>query len=480
MIPLMGFSPDVEPTTQGAMLECQNLIPSERGMRAAPSAATVGYDALASACRGSAVVRGLTGNSRFFAGSASQMYEASGVTWSSVGSGFTLGADDRWTFAGFGNASLIASPSTVVHRSLSGAFTPISGAPKAKCLVSVRGFVLAFATEDPTYGSSPDRWWCSALNDETDWTPDVSTQSNTGRLVGGSGPINAAMRFGDEVVVYKNRAMFRGVYVGDAEVWRFEQVGFDVGCVGPEAVADTSTGHVFVGSDNIYSFDGTRPVAIATGVIRQWWMNNSSSEYRYRTKLLWDRDNSLVWVFYPSSGSGGDCDACIVYHTPTQRWGRVNLSAQAAVNYVSPGITYDSGSPLITSYDTGPEIPYDSPFWLSQKSSPAIFGAGNNLLSLSGEPGQWSFQTNDFGDEAQWSYCTSLHMRFSRLADVVSCTARSRSTSGGDVSSSAAAPFDGSKFPLRVTSRFHRFLVEGEGPAEFSGVRPSMIDAGVR
>lgn len=480
MIPLLGFSPDVEPTTPGAMLDVTNIVPYESGMKAAPTAVSVGLAALADECRGAAVVRGLSGASRFFAGTTTDLYEAGVSSWSSVGTGYTLGTDDRWTFAGYGDAVLAASPASGIVRSTGAAFSAVADAPSAKVLVSSKGFVVAFATNDTIFGDSPDRWWCSALNDETDWVINVATQCNSGRLIGGSGPITSAVRFGDDIAVYKSRAIFLGTYVGDAEVWRFTQVGFDVGCVGPEAAADTSMGHVFVGSDNIYLFDGTRPVPIATGVVRQWWLDNSSAEYRYRTKLLWDRDNGLVWIFFPSAASSGECDDCIVYHVSARKWGRAAINVEAVVNYVSPPVTYDGGTPIVTTYDSGPAISFDSPFWLSQKSSPAIFDTSHITATLTGIPGDWSFETHDEGAEDQYFDVLALHMRFALKPATLTCAPRTSDTSGDSLTTGSAVSFDGAKFPLRVNSRFTRFLVSGNGAAKFAAIQPKLLPAGAR
>jgi hypothetical protein len=481
VIPLLGFSPDVEPTTPGCILDMQGIIPYEAGAKAAPTPAAVGVNTLAAACQGAAVVRQLAGTSRFIAGTASNLYEASGVSWTSVGSPYTLGADDVWSFAGFGDSVLASNASTNIQRSTGGAFSTIAAAPKAKLLVASKGFIVGFATNDATYGDSPDRWWCSALYDETTWTPSLATQAATGRLVEGSGPITAAMRFGDQIVAYKSRAMHLGHYAGTPSVWDWAVVSFDVGCVGPEAVADTSIGHIFVGSDNIYHFDGTRPVAIATGSIRQWWLDNSSAEYRYRTKLLWDRDNSLVWIFFPSAGSSaGVCDDCIVFHVATKQWGRSSMTVEAVVNYVSPSITYDGGSALITTFDSGPSIPFDSPFWLSQKTNPAIFSTSHIVQTLSGVPGAWWFETGDYGDEVEWSYCQHLSMRFAAVPSPITCTPKTRDTSGDTVVAGSSSSFDGAKFPLRQTSRFHRFRIDGEGSGKWSAIQPATSPAGIR
>lgn len=480
MIPLLGFSPDAEPTTPGAMLDMSNIVPYEAGMKAAPSAGSVGMDTLAAACRGSAVIRQLSGGSRFFAGTASNLYEGSSTSWTSQASGFSLGSDDRWSFVGFGDSVLASNSSTNIQRSTSTTFAVIAGAPKAKILVSSKGFVVAFATNEATYGDSPDRWWCSELYNETGWTPSVSTQCTTGRLIAASGPITAAVRFGDDIVAYKQRALFLGHYVGAPDVWDFTQVGFDVGCVGPEAAADTSIGHIFVGSDNIYHFDGTRPVPIASGTVRQWWLDNSSAEFRYRTKLLWDRDNSLLWIFFPSSASTGTCDDCIVFHVTTKQWGRVNISVEAVVNYVSPSVSYDGGSTLVTTYDSGPAIAFDSPFWLSQKTNPAIFDTSHILKSLTGTPGSWWFESGDYGDEVQATSCLELRMRFAQKPSTITCTPKTKPTSGDTLTTNTTTSFDGSKFPVRQTDRFHRFRVDGSGSGKFSAMLPVLIDEGTR
>jgi len=480
MIPLLGFSPDVEPTTPGAMLDMSNIVPYEAGMKAAPSAGSVGMNTLASECRGSAVIRQLSGGSRFFAGTAANLYEGTSTTWTAQGTGYTLGTDDRWAIVGFGDAVVASNSSTNIQRSTGTTFAAIAGAPKAKLLVSSKGFVVAFATNEATYGDSTDRWWCSELYNETGWTPSVSTQCTTGRLIAASGPITAAVRFGDDIVAYKQRALFLGRYVGAPDVWDFTQVGFDVGCVGSEAAADTSIGHIFVGTDNIYHFDGTRPVPIATGTVRQWWLDNSSSEYRYRTKLLWDRDNSLLWIFFPSSSSTGTCDDCLVFHVSTKQWGRVNISVEAVVNYVSPSVSYDGGSTLVTTYDSGPAIAFDSPFWLSQKSNPAIFDTSNILNSLTGTPGSWWFESGDYGDEIQSTSCLELRMRFAQKPSTITCTPKTKPTSGDTLTTNTTNSFDGSKFPVRQTARFHRFRVDGSGNGKFSAIQPVMIDEGSR
>lgn len=480
MIRLVGFAPDLDPTAEGVIVDCHEFIPYEAGLAAAPSEVNVGLSALASPCRGAAVTRDLSSASRLFAGTAGDIFELNSPNWTSVASGFTLSDDDVWRFAVFGNSPLAVCPASPLLRSTGGAFSVVPGAPSARAIVVAKGFVMLLATnETGLYGDSPDRWWCSAYFDETNWTPNVATQCNTGRLVEGSGPLTAGLRMGDTVVAYKERCIFVGIYVGGDVVWQWSPPIGDVGCVGVEAVADTPVGHVFVGSDNFYVFDGTRPVPIGDPV-KQWWLDNSSAQLRYRTKLLWDREKNCVYVFYPSAASAGECDEVLVYHVGTKQWGRMTRTVEAVINYASQGITYDSGSPLITDYDSGPMVSFDSPFWLASKSSAGFFNSAHAIHTLTGIPGECWFMTGDYGDENGFSYCSALQIRCETSPDVMSCQGYTLTTSGKQPVEASAADFDGAKFPLRQEGRFHRFKVTTEGVATVSAVRPMLKKAAGR
>jgi hypothetical protein len=483
MIELVGFAPDAEPSTPGVFTDCTNLLPFEQGFRAAPQPVALGLPALAAECRGAAVTIDLAGNSRLLAGTTAGLYEAAGTAWTdrSQAGGYTLGSEDRWSFAAYGNAALAATPSKRIQRSTGAGFTEVSGAPQAQIIESVQNFVIAFHTNEATYGDQPDRWWCCALYDETTWAPNVSTQATTGRIVDGRGGFKAAKRLGSDIVAYKERGVFVGRYSGAPVVWDFTPASEDVGCIGQDAIAVTSVGHVFVGSDNIYLFDGTRPVPLATDVVRQWWLDNSSSQYRQRTRLLWDRFNNLVWMFFPGRSSSGAADMCLVYHALHQRWGRCDTTAEAVLVYLTNGsMTYDGGSPLVPSFDGGPSIPFDSVLWLNAVEAPALFASNHQLKAMNGDPGDCSFTTGDYGDARDATMVRGLRLQFSRSVAVADCTGFTREVAGGALTAQAAVELDDGCFDVRQTARFHRFRVDLSGDARFSGIDLEIKPAGRR
>lgn len=479
---ISGFLPDSDPTPPGAIVDCERLIPTEIGMKPAPSAVSVGLPALASDVRGAFLGRNLAGVRRVLAGTGSGIYQAGSSSWTDVSAvgGYTLGLDDRWSFAQFGDAALAASLSVPIQRSTAGAFAAISGAPKAKILVSLLGFVLAFHTDETTYSDSPDRWWCSALLDETDWTPSISTQCTTGRLVESGGAFTAAARLGDDVIAYKQRAMWVGRYVGAPEVWNFRQVSGEVGCVGSEALADTGSAHIFVGIDDIYLFDGVRPQSIAQGQVREWYVANRDPINAYKTRVLWDRQSSLAWIFFASIRGGGAVDSGLVYHVRTGKWGRCDMGVEAVLGYASPAVTYDGGTPLVTDYDSGPAIPFDSPYWTEGQELIAVFDASHTLKTLSGSAESSSFTTGDFGDEDAYTLCDALKVRFKRGPTSASATGYTKTDLGETVQQASSAIRDDGAFDLRQTARWHRFKVEMTGDAEILGIRPRLKVAGRR
>ena len=483
MYELLGFAPDVDPMVPGVLTNCENVIPYEAGMKSAPSEVDVGVTALPASCYGAAVLENLSGNRRFIAGTSTKLYENASTAWTDVSrvGDYSLGTDDVWQFAQYGNSALAANITCKIQRSDAGDFGDITAAPPAKIIMSVKGFVMALNTNDTIYGTSPDRWWCSALFDVTDWTPAVATQSTTGRLVAASGGITAGRRFGDDVVAYKKRAMFVGRYVGAPAVWDFQQLSNDIGCVGVNAVVDTLIGHVFVGEDNLYVYDGTvaRPLP-GSEQIRNWLFLDINPSYLYRTVVVWDRITYTVAIRYVSVQSTGSIDSCVVYHVLKQKWGRWNTAMQAAVNYISPSVTYDGGSPVVTTYDDSPEIPFDSPFWNAGKSVPALFNASNVLVTLSGATESSSFTTGDFGDEDGYTNCDNIKVRYVQNPTTSSATGYYKEEGGDSLTTGDTASESDGKHDMRQEARFHRFTVEQTGNWKATGMRPKLTPTGTR
>ena len=467
MIPLLGFAPDADPTTPGVITDCSQLVPYKNGMQTAPGAVTPNdVPALAAACVGASVVDKMDGSRRIIAGTATKLYELSGGAWSAVtrtvGGNYTGGTDTRWTITQFGDATLCTNKTDTMQRSTSGAFANISGAPKADIVFNVGAFVMAMNYNDGT--DTPDGWYCSAIYDETDWTTSTTTQCNKGRLVTQNGKITAGARLGEYAVAYKANAIYLGQYVGAPVVWDWTPVSGEAGCVGKNAICDIGGAHFFVGRDNFWIFNGSTPVPVGDQQVRQWFFDNCNNTSLYKTICHFDRQNNLVWVYFPSSSSSTP-NSALVYNLLSKQWGRANRDVEAVLTYIPAGFTYNTWDTAGATYDTLPDYPYDSQYWLAGGQSLSVFNTSHQLQLMNGTESVSTLTTGDYGDDDQVMLAKRIRLRFASGEGPSSATVQTYSKMGsGDAFSTGptGSMVDG-KFDFMRAARWHRasFTING-------------------
>lgn len=481
MIPVIGFAPDADLTTPGLISDCDNLVPYLNGMEGAPSPSTpASTPALAAECLGAAVVAKLDDTRRIIAGTTTKLYELSGGAWvdrSRVGD-YTGGVDTRWSITQFGDSTLAANRSDVIQRSTGAGFADIATAPKAQIIFTVGAFVMALNTNDGS--EKPDGWHCCAAFDDTSWTPSTTTQAASGRLVATAGFLSAGLRLGEYAVAYKQRSIYLGQYVGAPSVWNWIQVpGGDAGCVGKEAICDIGGRHFFVGQDNLWIFDGTRPVPVAEGAVRQWFNERCSPQYRYRTICTYDRQSDRVWVFFPSLAAQKP-DSAIVYHVSGQKWGVANRQVEAVLNYVQPGVTIDGLTAFSATIDGLSAYSFDSQFWLSGGCSIAIFDTTHQLQSMTGASTGSSFTTGEVGDDYAVTRLSSIRLRYATAPESASVQISLQQNSGTGFTNSGAGEVLDGKFDVRQTARWHKASFSFTGPVRVTHMDATLSPAGMR
>ena len=475
---LQGFAPDAEATTAGILTECTNMVPYDNGMMGAPTGVSAsGVPVLGAACKGAAVITKLDDTRRIFAGTATKLYELLSGVWtdsSRVGD-YSGGADARWSFAQFGDGTLASNGVEAIQRSLStGDFADIATAPKAKIIFSVGAFVMALNTNDGA--SKPDGWHCCASFDDTSWTPDIATLATSGRLVSSAGAITAGARLGEYAIAYKEKAIYVGQFVGAPAVWDWLQVpGGEAGCVGQDALTDIGGAHFFVGKDNIWIFDGSRPVNIADNQVKQWFFDNASPVYLYKTKCIFDRKTNLVWVFYCSLNSTSP-DTALVYHVKTKQWGKVTLAIEAVVDYIESGTTIDGMDAIIATIDGWDNTSFDSPYWTSGARTLAYFDTSHQLKSMVGISMTSGFATGHAGDDDMVTLLSKIRLRFAPnyKPTTASVTTFSTMTEGDPMTQRATGSLNDGKFDVLQSARFHRADFAFTGDVRVIGIAASL------
>ena len=487
MTPVKGWLPDADPSLPGIITDCQHLQPTATGYMAAPSPVNAAVDTLPAACRGAVVATMLNGTRRVIAGTQTDLLQLAGNAWQSFGKagGYVGSSESRWSYAQFGDTTLATNLADPMQESgvVSNHFADVPTAPKAKIIVSAsNNFVLAFFTNEGTYGVAPDRWWCCAQNNQNDWVPNVSTGANTGRLIATQGPLTAALPLGDYVVAYKASAVFVGVFVGSPVGFQWNHIpGGPCGCIGQEALCDIGGAHFVIAEDGFWIFDGTRPLPIGAGENRMWWLNNSNVNYRYRTQCVFDQRANLVRIYYCSVNNvAGTLDACVTYSVLSKQWGRDDRASEAAMSFIRPGTTINGWDSFAATIDALPNIPVDSPYWLQAGRTPAYFDTTHTLMSLNGTPTDSSMTTGDLGDDDTVTMIERFRIRFTTTPASAVAQGLVKFNEGDTLVPGPVNAINDGKFDLRQTGRYHRVRVDMTGTQKFVGFDAKPIPTGMR
>lgn len=470
MIPFVGFSPDVQPETPGIFTDCSNILPAIGSFVAAPSPVDAGMGAVESAALGFAVMRKLDDTRRVVCGTATKLYDQSGGTWGDVSrsGGYTVGADTRWRFAQFGDVSLAVCKSEPLQYSASGNFDDAGTAPKADIVETINNQVFLFNIDGMGFGNDVTRWACSALGSYTDFTPSVSTQCVSGQLIDSPGRITAARRLGDIIVAYKEKAMYAGQYVGAPQVWNFQRIPGDIGAPVQESVINTGTAHFFIGPDDFYVFDGSRPQAL-NSPCRNWLFANIDQRYMHRICGTFDRINQCVYWWFPSLTSGGAIDKCIVYNIKSGSWGKLDLTIEYVAEYVANGATIDGLTSYSATIDGLPSSSFDSPFWSSGSSVMAVFKTDHKAYQLSGAPGESSIVTGHYGENIQFSTISRVRPRFIKTPTRSTLRYSHSNTDASSFSQNISTTYANNWYDLLWSARWHKMELIFNGEMTISG-----------
>lgn len=481
---LLGFTPDYDPTTPGALLDVTNIVPTNRGIEPAKAMQSAGLPAMVAASIGAALIYRVDGSTRLFSGTSSNLYESSAGAWVSRSrvAPYTTASDGRWRFAQFGDATIATNGADVlqVSTAVGSSFADIATAPKAKAVEVVAGFVMALGYNDGV-NNFPDGWFSSGLLDHTNWTPSVASQSANGRLLQTYGEIRGGKRLGESIVVYKEKSMFLGSYVGPPVIWQWSVISDSIGAFSHEAIVPVDYGHYFVGPNGFYYFDGTRPTPIGEKEVRDWFFANSHTAYRYRTIGGYNPGKKLIYWHFASNGSNGALDTIIAYHIPTGKWGKVIQTIEARVDFSVSGPTYDGVGSIYSTYDSIPtNIPYDNPLWMAGVAQSGYIDSTHTLVIPGSTALGSSMVTSFTGDDAQFSTLKRIVTRFSRNSASISFLTIGTQTLEGVASAFHGGNIISGKGDVLQSARWHQMQLDLVGDYEILSYDLEMQQGGRR
>ena len=270
---------------------------------------------------------------QLFTAGATKIYTVDGVgALTQVKTGMTTGITDKVRFTQFGKRVITTNNADVLQGWTLGTSTSFANlsasAPIAKYITVVRDFVVCANTLETTQQQYRVRW--SAINDETDWTENVNTQSDYQDIPDGGQIVG--IRGGEFGLVFLERAISRMTYVGTPFIFQFDNISRNKGCMVAGSIAQYQGITFFLSDDGFYMCDGQTIQPIGSEKVDRFFINDASeSDYGSMSAAVDPIHKLVIWNYVDTSGNR----KLIIYNFATKKW----TYADAGTDYLSEAST---------------------------------------------------------------------------------------------------------------------------------------------
>ena len=440
-----------QPGVAGALTEASNVYPVDSGYAPISDLANVGNaasEALTSVFTGKYNI-----TTSLFAGSATKLYKFNSGTLNYDDVSKTGGYVSSVTSScQFGSAVIVANGTSKLqawYLGTSTQFADITAAPVASYLAVVRDFVVA-GRADGVYNKI--RW--SNINDETNWTPGTTSQSDS-QIMADGGNIQG-ITGGEFGLILLERGIYRMVYSGSPYFFQFDNIARGHGCFEPRSITQYRNITYYLSDDGFYACDGFNIIPIGTEKVDRFFFKDvGTSNISTLTAATDPIKKLVVWNYKNSAGNYSQ----LIYHWGLKKWsyGKVQISAISELS--SPSVTLE-GLNNYGNVDTI-TISFDSRYWLGSKL--LLSGiTGSNVAVLSGANLTASLTTGDLQMDGFRSVVTMARPIVDNGSATVAVASRNNLTDNISYTTPASANTDG-RVPLRSAGRYHRYRVAPTG-----------------
>jgi len=178
----------------------------------------------------------------------------------------------------------------------------------------VRDFVVCANTfESSAQQQYRVRW--SAINDETDWTENVNTQSDYQDIPDGGQIVG--IRGGEFGLVLLERAIHRMTYVGTPFIFQFDNISRGKGCMVSGSIAQYQGVTFFLSDDGFYMCDGQNVTAIGAEKVDRFFLQDASeSDFKTMSAAVDPIRKLVIWNYKTVNGNR----SVLIYNFKTQKW----------------------------------------------------------------------------------------------------------------------------------------------------------------
>lgn len=489
-IPFGEWLPDQPPFGLKGATVVTNVIPDEVSYRPFPKL-TMFSNAIGSRCRGAVYATDTAHNNYNYVGDSTALYTLVQQSFTSVtravGGAYSMGTDDVWEFANWGNTVIGVNGfgDLPQQMSLGGtAFTNLSVGVKAKHIGVMRDFVVLGNVSDSATNVYRVRW--SALNNPTDFTPSAATLSDYQDLPSEGGHIQKVLG-GETGVIMQERSIWRMQFIGSPIIFQFDRVHNGIGAYIPQSCVRYQNLVFFLSRDGFYSFDGTTLDPIGRGKVDRFFFSELSLPNLARTVAAIDPGNKLaIWAYPSTSAVNGNPDKMLVYSWAFKRWVLIEgLDLDYLLQATTSGYTLDGLDSVSTNIDTM-TTSFDNEQWTGGQIILAAFNSAHKMGLFNGAAMGAKIDTAEFQMfEGMKAMMTEIRPNVIGLSASLTLAVYNRNnlTESVSVGTAPIAPNATGFVPVRQTARYFRVRLQTTDGVDFThllGIDPNAVPAGNR
>jgi len=450
------WMPD-QPSVSGALTDAKNVVSQAIGYGPFPAPVTFSTSNAAENLTSLYAAKQPNGDTALFAAGLSKIYTVTGVgAITQVKTGMTTANADRVRFTQFGKTVISCNNADKLQAwtlGTSTSFADLSAtAPIAKFITVVRDFVVVANTFETTQQQYRVRW--SAINDETDWTENVNTQSDYQDIPDGGQIVG--IRGGEFGLIFLERAIHRMSYVGTPFIFQFDNISRGKGCMVAGSIAQYQGVTFFLSDDGFYICDGQNITPIGSEKVDRYFLDNASdSDYGTMSAAVDPIRKLVIWNYKTVNGSR----SLLIYNFKTQKW----TYGDAGTDYLSEAstssVTLEQLDSISTSIDALTSS-LDSRLYVGGK----YFLGGTlatRVMSFTGASQTAVISTGDLDIGAN-SVVTLARPIVDNGSATVAIASRTLLNQGVSFNTAIAASSE-NRVPLRSAGRYHRLKVVPTG-----------------
>lgn len=210
--------------------------------------------------------------------------------------------------------------------------------------------VILYGAHDGT-ADSPMNVAFSDLSDITDFVATTTNFAGSQVLTGGN-LLLGGIRTRGVILLFSDTSVFTMTFVGQPDVFAFQQVAENAGIVGPQAAAEYNGNVFWMGNDGFYQYAGG--VQQIPCSVERHVFDNLTQQQKIKCFAALNPKFSEVWWFYPtgSNDASDEITDYVIYNYKEQTWSVGTLVRGAW----APAGIYDN--PLASSIATSSSLVY--------------------------------------------------------------------------------------------------------------------------